>query len=108
MVSDAVLGIVHLEHTFDPFFSTKPVGKGTGLGLSTCYGIIRQHEGDITCGNRLEGGAYFTIFVPAVAVGERESSVAAVIASGLARIALVLAPNFCSELLVRIFSSTVS
>lgn len=58
-------GISHPEHVFEPFFTTKPIGKGTGLGLSTCYGIIRQHNGDISCGNRLEGGAYFTIFLPA-------------------------------------------
>jgi len=36
------------------------------LGLSTCYGIIRQHDGDISCGNRLEGGAHFTIFLPSI------------------------------------------
>jgi len=76
--SDTGPGLRHPEHAFEPFFTTKPVGKGTGLGLSTCYGIIRQHEGDITCGNRLEGGAYFTIFVPAVAV---ESSLPAAIVS---------------------------
>jgi len=79
--SDTGPGLLHPEHAFEPFSTTKPVGKGTGLGLSTCYGIIRQHEGDITCGNRLEGGAYFTIFVPAVAAAERESSVPAAIVS---------------------------
>jgi signal transduction histidine kinase len=73
--SDTGPGIRHLEHVFEPFFTTKPVGKGTGLGLSTCYGIIRQHEGDITCGNRLEGGAYFTIFVPAAALLAQHSGV---------------------------------
>jgi signal transduction histidine kinase len=60
-------GISHPERVFEPFFTTKPIGKGTGLGLSTCYGIIRQHNGDISCGNRLEGGAHITIFLPAVA-----------------------------------------
>jgi signal transduction histidine kinase len=79
--SDTGPGLRHPEHAFEPFFTTKPVGKGTGLGLSTCYGIIRQHEGDITCGNRLEGGAYFTIFVPAVAVTAQESSVPTAIVS---------------------------
>jgi len=64
--ADTGPGISHLERVFEPFFTTKPVGKGTGLGLSTCYGIIRQHNGDITCGNRFEGGAHFTIFLPAV------------------------------------------
>jgi signal transduction histidine kinase len=63
--SDTGPGIREPERVFDPFYTTKPVGKGTGLGLSTCYGIIRQHNGDITCGNRLEGGAHFTIFLPA-------------------------------------------
>jgi signal transduction histidine kinase len=63
--ADTGPGISHPERVFEPFFTTKPVGKGTGLGLSTCYGIIRQHNGDITCGNRLEGGAFFTIFLPA-------------------------------------------
>jgi signal transduction histidine kinase len=63
--ADTGPGIKYPERAFEPFFTTKPVGKGTGLGLSTCYGIIRQHDGDISCGNRLEGGAYFTIFLPA-------------------------------------------
>jgi signal transduction histidine kinase len=73
--SDTGPGIRHPERVFEPFFTTKPVGKGTGLGLSTCYGIIRQHEGDITCGNRLEGGAYFTIFVPAAVFPALDSGV---------------------------------
>ncbi len=63
--ADTGPGLKFPEHAFEPFFTTKPVGKGTGLGLSTCYGIIRQHDGDISCGNRLEGGAFFTIFLPA-------------------------------------------
>lgn len=79
--SDTGPGLRHPEHAFEPFFTTKGVGKGTGLGLSTCYGIIRQHEGDISCGNRLEGGAYFTIFVPAAAPSRQDTSVLAAIGS---------------------------
>lgn len=37
----------HLEHIFEPFFSTKEVGAGTGLGLSTVYGIVKQTGGFI-------------------------------------------------------------
>jgi signal transduction histidine kinase len=79
--SDTGPGIRHPEHAFEPFFTTKPVGKGTGLGLSTCYGIIRQHDGDITCGNRLEGGAYFTIFLPAAALPGSDSGMPSTIVS---------------------------
>ena len=42
---------------FDPFYTTKTVGKGTGLGLSICYGIIKEHGGEIVARNRDEGGA---------------------------------------------------
>jgi PAS domain S-box-containing protein len=42
-------GVEHPERIFDPFFTTKDVGKGTGLGLSICYGIVREHGGEIMC-----------------------------------------------------------
>jgi len=53
-----------LPKLFNPFFTTKPVGKGTGLGLSVSYGIIKEHGGEISAGNRKEGGAVFTIELP--------------------------------------------
>ena len=47
---------------FDPFFTTKEVGKGTGLGLSICYGIVREHGGEIVCHNNLDSeGATFIV-----------------------------------------------
>lgn len=55
----------NMKKIFDPFFTTKPADKGTGLGLSVSYGIIKEHGGDIYAGNRKEGGAVFTIFLPA-------------------------------------------
>lgn len=64
--ADSGPGVREPEHVFEPFYTTKPVGKGTGLGLSTCYGIIRKHNGEITCHNRAEGGAVFTVLLPAV------------------------------------------
>jgi signal transduction histidine kinase len=65
--SDTGNGIKEPEHVFEPFYTTKPVGKGTGLGLSTCYGIIQKHQGEISCHNQPEGGAVFTVLLPAEA-----------------------------------------
>jgi signal transduction histidine kinase len=63
--SDTGPGIREPERVFDPFYTTKPVGKGTGLGLSAVYGVIRDHNGQITCQNKPEGGALFIIRIPA-------------------------------------------
>jgi two-component system NtrC family sensor kinase len=61
-------GIVHPDRIFDPFFTTKEVGKGTGLGLSICYGIVREHGGEILSHNNAGSeGATFTVRLPAAA-----------------------------------------
>ncbi len=59
-------GISHPDRIFDPFFTTKEVGKGTGLGLSICYGIVKEHGGEILCHNNPNGiGATFIVRFPA-------------------------------------------
>ena len=72
---DSGNGIEVPERIFDPFYTTKEVGKGTGLGLSICYGIVREHGGDISAVNRTDAsGAIFTVRLP---LSKAESSAAA-------------------------------
>ena len=59
-------GLKDPKRIFDPFYTTKSVGKGTGLGLSICYGIVKEHGGDITANNAPEGGAVIEVRLPAV------------------------------------------
>jgi PAS domain S-box-containing protein len=62
---DSGPGIKEPNRIFDPFYTTKSIGKGTGLGLSICYGIIKEHGGDISARNRKEGGACIEVRLPA-------------------------------------------
>ena len=60
------IGIADVGKIFDPFFTTKEIGKGTGLGLSICYGIVKEHNGEILCHNNMGGkGATFIVRLPA-------------------------------------------
>ncbi|BDQ35584.1 two-component system sensor histidine kinase NtrB [Pseudodesulfovibrio portus] len=52
------------DRLFDPFFTTKSMGKGIGIGLSTCYGIVKDHNGEITV-HSVEGeGSCFRVVLP--------------------------------------------
>ena len=64
--SDSGPGVepIYREKIFEPFFTTKEAGKGTGIGLSIVYGIIQEHNGDITCSSGTGNGAAFTIRLP--------------------------------------------
>jgi len=64
--SDDGAGIKDPKRIFDPFYTTKSVGKGTGLGLSICYGIVKEHGGDILASNNPDAGATIEVKLPAV------------------------------------------
>ena len=63
---DSGPGIQDPKRIFDPFYTTKAVGKGTGLGLSICYGIVKEHGGEIAASNGVDGGAVIQLRLPAV------------------------------------------
>lgn len=69
IVSDNGIGIApdNLGRIFDPFFTTKGPERGTGLGLSVCFGIVRQHGGEIAVESEIGAGARFTVSLPAEA-----------------------------------------
>lgn len=65
-VSDTGVGIPadQLPKTFEPFYTTKPIGEGTGLGLSTVYGIVKQTGGFVFVDSTEAIGSCFTIYLP--------------------------------------------
>jgi nitrogen fixation/metabolism regulation signal transduction histidine kinase len=65
-VSDQGPGIApeNLKKLFTPFFTTKT--EGFGLGLSITKKILEALGGSIAASNRPEGGAVFTMVLPAI------------------------------------------
>ncbi len=60
-----------LDHIFEPFYTTKDIGKGTGLGLASVYGIIKNHNGYITCHSEPGVGTSFIIYLPVLESDEK-------------------------------------
>jgi len=65
-IADTGTGIrpEHLEHIFDPYFTTK--AHGTGLGLATVYSIVKKHQGHIEVDSVVGRGTIFHLWLPAV------------------------------------------
>ena len=41
----------HIEHVFDPYFTTKK--RGSGLGLAICFSVVQKHSGHISVESEL-------------------------------------------------------
>ncbi len=52
------------DKIFEAFFTTKQEVKGVGLGLSVCYGIIKDHGGEIRVESEEGRGSTFSIILP--------------------------------------------
>jgi PAS domain S-box-containing protein len=52
------------DKIFDAFFTTKHKIKGVGLGLSVCYGIVKDHGGDILMKSEVGKGSTFSVILP--------------------------------------------
>jgi two-component system NtrC family sensor kinase len=76
---DSGSGIKEPNRIFEPFYTTKSVGKGTGLGLSICYGIIKEHGGDIAARNAARGGAILEVRLPSAGQTASTSTVSPVL-----------------------------
>lgn len=54
----------HLEHIFDPFWTTRAPGEGTGLGLSLVHSIVAEHGGQVRVQSELGRGSTFRVELP--------------------------------------------
>ena len=63
-VSDTGVGISehHLEHVFDPYFTTRQTG--TGLGLAIVHKIMESHQGEVKVESEVGKGTTVTLFLP--------------------------------------------
>jgi signal transduction histidine kinase len=64
VVSDTGPGFRDPARVFDPFYTTRQPGQGTGLGLSICYGVVREHGGQISAFNLHPHGAAVVVELP--------------------------------------------
>ena len=70
-IEDTGIGIPEeiRDKIFEAFFTTKQKVKGVGLGLSVCYGIVKDHSGEIKVESKEEKGTVFTISLPIESTG---------------------------------------
>ena len=63
-VTDTGVGISenHLEHIFDPYFTTRQAG--TGLGLAIVHKIIESHQGEVKVESEVGKGTTVTVLLP--------------------------------------------
>jgi signal transduction histidine kinase len=61
-ITDNGPGFANLENVLTPFYTTKT--HGSGIGLSLCAEITRNHQGQLSVSNNIEGGAKISMTWP--------------------------------------------
>ena len=74
IVSDTGPGFREPGRAFDLFYTTQAPGEGDGLGLSICYGIVREHGGEISAFNLHPRGAAVVVELPVGEVLRQDTS----------------------------------
>ena len=97
------------EHIFEPFYTTKDVDNGTGLGLAMVYGIVKNHNGFISCTSDPGDGTTFKIYLPTLdrevqVVDEKEAR--APIMKGSETILLVDDEELIRDLVVQVLGES--
>src|SRR5690606_28096765 len=57
----------HIDHIFDPFWTTRSTGEGTGLGLSLVHSVVVDHHGGLDVDAGWGRGATFSAELPTAA-----------------------------------------
>lgn len=65
-IQDSGIGMTpeQIEHAFEPFYTTRPVGAGIGLGLATARNVIQAHSGRISIDSQPNVGTTVSLFFP--------------------------------------------
>jgi two-component system NtrC family sensor kinase len=75
---------------FEPYFTTKPIGIGTGVGLAVSLGIVEAHGGTLVVDCPPEGGAVFTVSLPAGTPATADAASASTWPAGTRRRAILV------------------
>jgi CheY-like chemotaxis protein len=92
------------ERIFEPFFTTKT--DGSGLGLAVAYSVARRHGGGLTAEPSPDGGATFTLVLPAANGGQAQATRRDDVARSLGRRVLVMDddPSVCEAIIMMLES----
>jgi signal transduction histidine kinase len=66
IVSDTGPGFREPQKMFDPLHAMTTKGERAGVGLSVCYGIVREHGGEISAFNLHPHGAAVIVELPVI------------------------------------------